>query len=184
MTEATSSSSPVRAKPRAKKQPATPGRDASTEAQRIATAVLEVLGGTLSPTDAAAALSLSTSRYYALEAKALQALVHGCEPGRGAPTSQQHERTIAKLERENTRLQGEIARQQALLRALQRSIGLKQPATKRGATKAGKPAKAKRRKRKVNARALVFAERLRPAEAAPPQDSGAVTQTSSTPPAV
>ena len=54
------------------------------ESRRQAAAILEVLAGVGTPTDAAKALSLSLVSYYKLEARALRGLVLGCQPvGRG-----------------------------------------------------------------------------------------------------
>lgn len=48
-------------------------RGASPEARKLAAAILEVLGGTLTPADAAAAMGVSPPRYYLLESRALRA---------------------------------------------------------------------------------------------------------------
>ncbi len=55
-------------------------RPASREAQRLAAAILEVLAGVRTPTDAAAALEISLPRYYLWEQRALAGLVAACEP--------------------------------------------------------------------------------------------------------
>ena len=47
----------------------------SREARRLAAAILEVLAGMRSPTEAAQALSISGPRYYTLEQRALEGLV-------------------------------------------------------------------------------------------------------------
>ena len=108
----------------------------------MATAILEVLAGVRTPTEAAAAVSLSVPRYYLWEQRALEGLVRACEPrpvGKAA-----HERhQMAVLEKEVARLRQDCARQQALVRASQRTIGLAasaQPATKPAAKAGGKPA--------------------------------------------
>ena len=95
----------------------------SRDAQRVATAILEVLAGVRTPTEAAAAVSLSLPRYYLWEQRALEGLVRACEPRpKGQVMGQRHQ--IAVLEKEVARLRQDCARQQALVRASQRTIGL------------------------------------------------------------
>lgn len=150
-----------------KGQPRRPGKrlpPVSRDAQRFAAAILEVLAGARTPTEAAAALNLSLPRYYLWEQRALEGLVRACEPrpvSKG--TSERHQ--IAVLEKEVVRLRQDCARQQALVRASQRTIGLAaspQPAAKpvtkpngKATAKAGDAVagKAKRKRRPV-ARAL------------------------------
>lgn len=143
---------------------------ASREAQRCAAAILEVLAGVRTPTDAAAALGVSLPRYYLWEQRALAGLVSACEPrpvGKGP--SLQHR--IASLEKEIARLRQECARQQALVRAAQRTIGLGPPPPPKSAIKSGgkapatSAAKAKRKRRPV-ARALKAAAALKAASVA------------------
>jgi hypothetical protein len=129
--------------------------DASRQAKQRAAAILEVLAGARTPTQAAQALSVSLSGYYALEDKALAGLVAACEPqppGRQADPANR----LAALERECQRWQRECARQQALVRAAQRSIGLAAvpppPAKDKGK---------KRRQRRPVVRALQAVGRLR-----------------------
>jgi hypothetical protein len=129
------------------------GKDRGVEAKRLAAAILEVLAGARTPTEAATALSLSVPRYYQVEAQALRGLLQACEPKpRGRVRSVETEaKTLAK---ENQRLQRELTRHQALARAAQRAVGLAPPAPV--VNKSGK----KPRKRRV-ARALSVAERLK-----------------------
>jgi len=122
--------------------------DAGRETKQIAAAILEVLAGARTPTEAAQALGVSLTRYYLLEERGLQGLVRACEPRpRGKVVSVESQR--AKLERECDRWRRECARQQALVRASQRTIGLSAPAPL-PASSNGK----KRRKRKPVVRAL------------------------------
>ena len=137
----------------------------SRDAQRLAVAILEVLAGVRTPTEAAAVLSLSLPRYYLWEQRALEGLVRACElrpVGKAA-----HERhQVAVLEKEVIRLRQDCARHQALARASQRTIGLAPsgpPATK-PAAKPGSKANAKagsavagkvKRQRRPVARALI-----------------------------
>ena len=93
----------------------------SAETKRLATAILEVLAGVRTPTDAAKNLEISLPRYYLLEQRALAGLLAACEPrpqGRGRSV----EREIAKLRRELAVSQRECARQQSLVRATQRVV--------------------------------------------------------------
>jgi hypothetical protein len=133
----------------------------SREAQRMAAAILEVLAGVRTPTEAAAALGMGVPRYYLWEQRALAAMVAGCEPRpAGQATSQRHQ--IAVLQREVARLKQECARQQALVRTTQRTIGLVPPVAKptvkvgeKGAGKgAGKQRGKKPRPRRPAVRAL------------------------------
>jgi hypothetical protein len=129
------------------------GKDRGVEAKRMAAAILEVLAGARTPTEAATALSLSVPRYYQVEARALRGLLEACEPKpRGRVRSAETE--AKTLSKENQRLQRELTRHQALARAAQRAVGLSPPAAV--VNKAGK----KPRKRRV-ARALSVAERLK-----------------------
>jgi hypothetical protein len=131
---------------------ATLGQGASAEARRLAAAVLEVLAGARAPAEAASALGLSLVRYYQVEARALRALVAGCEAKpRGRSPSLAKE--LALLRQENARLGREAARQQALLRAAQRAVGLAPPRTAAGPS-------AKKVRRRRQARALSAAARL------------------------
>jgi hypothetical protein len=129
------------------------GRDASRDARRLAAAVLEVLAGARTPAEAATALGLSLPRYYQVEQQALRGLTAACEPRpRGRQVRPDQE--AAKLRRENARLRREVLRQQALVRAVQRSVGLAPPAPP--------PNKAAGKKRRRHqARGLAMAARLR-----------------------
>jgi hypothetical protein len=132
------------------------GKEASREARRLAAAILEVLAGARTPSAAAGALGVSLPRYYQLEARALQALIAGCEarprgPGRSA------DKELRQLRRQQERLERELGRQQALVRLAQRAIGLSPP---KETDKAGGPAKGKKRRRRAVVRALSAARHL------------------------
>lgn len=128
------------------------GKDRGAQAKRLAAAILEVLAGARTPTEAAATLELSVPRYYQLEAQALRGLLEACEPRpKGRVRTAKTE--VQTLTKENQRLQRELTRHQALARAAQRAVGLSPPPT---VAKNGK----KPRKRRV-ARALSVAERLK-----------------------
>jgi hypothetical protein len=143
-----------------------PFAESSREAKRVAAAVLEVLAGTRGPSEAAAALGISLPRYYQLEGRALAGLLAACEPRRGGRGRGGNE--VTALRRECDRLHRECARQQALVRAAQRSVGLAPPpAPPPRAAEGGR----KRRRRRPKARALKVVAMLRePAETAPASD--------------
>lgn len=151
-----------RGRPSGPHQPAAP--EGSTQARRTAAAILEVLAGVRSPPEAADALGVSATRYYAIEHQAIAGLVAACEPKpRGRQVDQSA--TVVALQQEQRAQKQEIARLSALLRQAQRSIGLK-AAPKPGSsdpsgktTKSGKP----RKRRTPTVRALRMAERLRDA---------------------
>jgi hypothetical protein len=129
------------------------GKDRGAQAKRLAAAILEVLAGARTPSEAAATLELSVPRYYQLEAQALRGLLEACEPKpRGRVRTVKTE--VETLRKENQRLQRDLSRHQALARAAQRAVGLAPPAPV--VNKNGK----KPRKRRV-ARALSVAERLK-----------------------
>ena len=167
--------SPTATKPKPKvKLAAQPkAQEASREAKRLAAAILEVLAGLRTPTDAAQSLSISVPRYYILEQRALDGLVLACEP-RTQGRQQTPERRAEELEKEVQRLTREVARQHALVRVTGRTIGLPAPQPAKPATK-GKPAAGgkspKRRKRKPAVRALRAARQLGDslAERSPPE---------------
>lgn len=126
----------------------------STEAKRLAAAILEVLAGARAPAEAAQLLGISLCRYYQLETRALNGLLTACESrrrgGRHRPAND-----LVALRQECERLRRECGRQQALLRAAQRTVGLVTPPPAPTPT-GGK----KRRKRRPMARALKMAALL------------------------
>lgn len=147
---------------------------ASGEAKRFAAVILDVLAGVRTPMGAAAALGIGLPRYYLWEQQAVAALVRACEPtSKDGPNWQYQIRT---LEKEVDRLKRASIRQQALLRAAQRSIGLTvwpspkpgQPGTKSAGKSDNGNAGKKPRQRQPVVRALKAAAALR---AAPPADS-------------
>lgn len=148
----------------------------SSQANKLALVILDVLAGVRLPSEAAAQAGISLPRYYHLEQRALDAMVRACEPRpRGKIKSPQ--RQVEQLQRQVTRLEQQCARQQALVRAAQRTIGLAPPAAKptakpqtgRGGSSTDKSAGAKRkRQRRPTVRALKAASMLRAADAAPP----------------
>jgi hypothetical protein len=144
----------------------------SRDARLVASGILEVLAGVRTPTETAKALGFSVPRYYLWEQRALAGLVRACEPRPvGKVASERHR--IAVLEKEVARLRQEVVRQQALVRAAQRTIALAASApvaksnAKAGAKidvkaveKTGEGGKLKRKRRPV-ARALKAAATFR-----------------------
>jgi len=125
----------------------------SDPARRGAAIILEVLSGGCGAVEGSQRLGVSLTRYYALETRALQALVQALEPrprGRARPPDPMAAR------REQQRLEGEVLRLQALVRALQRAVAVAPPA-KDGA----------RRRRKAASRARKVIAQLRPPAAEP-----------------
>lgn len=121
----------------------------SEAARRLGVVVLEVLSGVKTPTEASAAAEVSLPRYYALETRALQGLVGALEPrpkGRQRSTAGE----LAALQKEKTRLERELGRSQALVRATQRTMGIVSKALPKG-----------RRRRRPTVRALKAVTTLR-----------------------
>jgi len=130
----------------------------SRESRELAAAILEVLAGARKPIDAAGALGVSLPRYYALEARALEGLLKACERRARGPR-RSPEREATKLRLEAQRLEREVSRYQALLRAAQRAVGLRpaEPTTPKRESGGGR-----RRRRRPVARALRAVKVLRP----------------------
>lgn len=143
------------------KSPSKPQRigspQGSAEARRLAAAILEVLAGGRTPTNAAQTLGTSLPRYYLLEQRALQGLLTACEPRPKGRVVREGTK-LAALEKQVAQLQRECGRQQALVRAAQRAVGLAPPPPlKPKAAGSGK----KGRQRKPVARALKAAAAMR-----------------------
>ena len=102
---------------------ASPPAATPSEAQRLAATILEVLAGVRSPPAAAEALSISLPRYYQLEARALGGLVAALLP---RPLGKQPslENRVKQLEKELEAARRHCARQEALVRVTQRTLGV------------------------------------------------------------
>jgi len=121
----------------------------SEMARKLGVVVLEVLGGVKTPTEASAAAEMSLPRYYALETRALQGLVGALEPRpKGRQRSAAGE--LVALQKEKTRLERELGRTRALVRATQRTMGIVSKALPKG-----------RRRRRPTVRALKVVATLR-----------------------
>lgn len=128
----------------------------SSEANRFAVAILEVLAGERTPTDASQALGVTLPRYYQLETRALQGLVAALEP-RPRVRQPSPEGRIAGLEKLLQEARREGLRQQALVRAAQRSLGIRPPVVE---MKSNGKDSAKRKRRRPVVRALKAAKVL------------------------
>jgi hypothetical protein len=139
----------------------------SREARQQAAAILEVLAGVRTPSEAAQQLAMSLTRYYIIEGRALQGLVAACEP-RPQGRVRSVEGELAALRRQAEQLRRQLARQQALLRVAERALGLSAAPPPKAEAKPAAGGK-KRRQRKPTARALKAAAVLQeaPAPAAP-----------------
>jgi hypothetical protein len=143
---------------------------ASSQARRQAAAILEVLAGLRRPEEAARVLGTSLVRYYHRERRALDGLLAACEPVPRGPRPDLV-RQVRRLEKEVRRLERECGRQQALVRAAERSLGLAMPPAGKAAVpgKDEKPGTSgkRRRSRRPTVRALKAARALRQADADP-----------------
>jgi len=128
------------------------------DARRRAAAVLEVLAGMRTCPQAAETLGLSLAAYYNLEQRAMEGLVQGCLP---VPKGRQkrHDEQVNTLGRQCKKLQQDLLRYQALVRAQQRSSGLAAPP---------EPVKAKgKRAKRPMVRAFKVVKQLRTTAATP-----------------
>jgi len=136
------------------------GRQGTPLAAARAAAILDVLAGQRTTTEAAAALEISVNHYYLLERRALEGLTAACEPQTKGPKGPTLESQLQQLQQQLQQSRRECMRQAALVRATQRAVGLpaaeaKKPRRKK---KDGAPA---RKRRRPAVRALKAAERLR-----------------------
>lgn len=122
MKKKTNKKATAKTSPQVMKRTAPPAATPS-EAQRLAATILEVLAGIYTPTQAAEALSISLPRYYQLEARALEGLVAALAP---RPKGKQPslENRVKLLEKELAAAHRQCARQEALVRVTQRTLGL------------------------------------------------------------
>jgi hypothetical protein len=136
------------------------GKEAGREAQRLAAAILEVLAGVRTPSQAAEVLGVSLPRYYQIETRAMQALVAACAPRPRGP-GRSPTKELTALRRQQERLERELSRQQTLVRLTQRALGLAPPPAA-GKAQGGKDKKdnRKKRRRRPVVRALRAAQAL------------------------
>ncbi|HET9952338.1 MAG TPA: hypothetical protein VFS09_11150 [Candidatus Eisenbacteria bacterium] len=133
---------------RAKRPPRPMGPKAlkgSGEAKRLAAVILEVLSGERDTTTASQDLGVSMARYYVLETRAIQGLIAALEP-RKAGRTRTPERELESVKGANARLEHEVSRLQALVRASQRAMGLQAaPSKEKERRVAGKGGRRRRR---------------------------------------
>lgn len=136
------------------------GKSATPLAAQRAAAILDVLAGQRTTTEAAGALEISVNHYYLLERRALEGLMGACEPQVKGPKGPTLENQLQRLEQQLQQSRRECMRQAALVRATQRAVGLPAAEAKkpRRKSKTGGPV---RKKRRPTVRALKAAERLR-----------------------
>ena len=166
---------------------AAPPLVATGDAKRIAGAILEVLGGVRSITDAALLLGVVPARYYQLEARALAGFIAACEPrARGPAPGASLQVEIDRLRGERDRLREEAARYQALARIAQSAFGpssaVVAATTTAGARGSAPPARAvdltkPRKKRVATVRALRLARDM---QDAPPSTPSVLTNAAMT----
>lgn len=102
------------------KAAARPVLTGGARARQSAAVILAVLSGECSLAEATRQLGVSLTRYYGLERQGLQGLVVALETPR-------ERRRIAVAARHHLRLEQEVLRLQALVRATQRAAGLPPP---------------------------------------------------------
>ncbi len=167
---------PVRQQPMGPK--AVRGSDA---ARRSAALMLEVWSGVRTTQSASLAMGVAVTRFYQLEARALQMIVSAMEPRpRGRQKTAESE--LSKLRAEKHRLQRDVERFQSLYRTSQRSLGVavaKPVEPAKNAAPGGKRRRGPRRKARGQAVASVLLGNASPSEANEGED-GAAKQGSST----
>ena len=131
----------------------------TAEAKRQAAVILEVLSGLRRTEEASSVMRVSLPRYYLLETRALQGLIAALEP-RPKGRQRRPEDEIRVLSRDKDRLQRELHRTQALVRASQRALGIPQVPKEDDKRKLDDGGKRKR-KRRATVRALRAVAALR-----------------------
>jgi hypothetical protein len=124
-------------------------------AKRSAALVLEVLAGLRTPTEASTALGVTAMRYYVLERRALEGMVQALGP-RPKGKRRRPEDALQEAAREKVRLEREVGRLQALVRAGQRTMRLP-PLPSREKVKGDKRRRRRPQVRAVKAMALLRA---------------------------
>ena len=107
---------------------------ASKTSRKQVAIILEALSGEIGTTEASEKMGVSLSRYYQLEARALEGMLKAMEPKkRGIQKTPARE--IGALKAEKQLLEKELRRQQSLLRAANRSMGLARGGRKKASSK-------------------------------------------------
>lgn len=141
----------------------------SEPAKKTAAVILEVLSGLRSPTEGSEALGISAMRYYVMERRALEGMVLALEP-RPKGKRQRPEETVNRLTREKRRLERELGRMQALVRASQRTMGLPPPPSRE--KRKGQPKRRRPAVRALKVVTLLQAEAPRTGEGKNPEVTG------------
>lgn len=130
----------------------------SDAARRQAALLLEVWSGVRTTQAASDAMGVAVTRFYQLEARALQMMVSAMEPRpRGRQRTPESE--LGKLKVEKQRLQRDVERFQSLYRTSQRSLGVviaKAPEPGKNAAPGGKRKRGPRKKARGQAVAAVL----------------------------
>jgi len=119
---------------KAKKKTGATTLKGSRQARKAVAAILEALSGEIGTSQAAELLGVSLSRYYQLEARALGGMLQAMEP-RKRGIQMTPEREIRALKAEKRQLEQELRRQQTLLRAAHRTLGLDGRGRKKASSK-------------------------------------------------
>jgi hypothetical protein len=136
-------------------------KSASPLASQRAAAILDVLAGQRTTSEAAVALEISVNHYYLLERKALEGLTAACEPQVKGTKGPSLESQLQSLQRQLEQSRRECLRQAALVRATQRAVGLAAvPEPKKSSRRKTKGGTG-RKKRPPTVRALRAAEVIR-----------------------
>lgn len=121
----------------------------SDAARRLAALLLEAWSGVRSTQSAADAMGVAVTRFYQLEARALQSLVEAME-ARPRGRQRTHASEIANLKADKQRLLRDVERFQSLYRTSQRALGI---AVAKPPEKGNTPAPGGKRKRGPRKRA-------------------------------
>ena len=97
----------------------------SADAKRKAAIILEALAGLRTIQSASTELEIALPRYYVLETRMLQAMINALEP-RARGRKRNVDAELKQLAAENEKLVRGIQRLQALYRATQRAVGIKE----------------------------------------------------------
>ena len=147
----------------------------SDAARRLAALLLEAWSGVRSTQSASDAMGVALTRFYQLEARALQMIVQAMEPRqRGRQKTVESE--VAKLKAEKQRLLRDVERFQSLYRTSQRSLGVavaKSPEPEKNAAPGGKRRRGPRQKARGQAVAKVLLGNAPPSGASEDSDGAA-----------
>jgi len=141
----------------------------SKQAKASLVVILETLSGACTTGEAAERLSVSLSRYYQLETRALQGMLTALEPRPRGPRKTK-DAEIRALKAEKREVERALRRATSLLRAASRSVGVKAPKKK------GAKAKKKRARRCARG-ATVLATIREEAQGGTQEPAGAAART-------